>query len=96
MVAKAPSRKRDDVTSRKRDNDNTPPKTKGPGSPERFQGKPRGPARFAKREIVRFSSAAERVGAERVQLNLDGSLQAIFAKQAPAADLEPSEPGALP
>jgi hypothetical protein len=94
MVAKTPARKRDEVTSQKRGDDDTPPK--GPGSPARFKGKPRGPARFTKREIVRFSSAAERVGAERVQLNLDGSLQAIFVKQAPAADLEPSEPGALP
>jgi hypothetical protein len=94
MVAKTPARKRDDVTSRKRDDDSTPPK--GPGSPVQLRGHPRGPARFTKREIVRFSSAAERAGAERVQLNLDGSLQAIFAKQAPAAALGSSEPGALP
>jgi hypothetical protein len=85
MGAKAPARKRDDVTSQKRD-DNKSPKTKGPGSPKRFKGKPRGPARFTKGEIVRFSSAAERVGAERVQLNLDGSLQAIFAKTSPQED----------
>ena len=84
MAAKTPARKRDDVTSRKRDDDSTPPK--GPGSPARFKDKPRGPNRFTKREIVRFSSAAESAGAERVQLNLDGSLQAIFAKTSPQQD----------
>jgi hypothetical protein len=42
MVDKASARKRDDVRPRKRDN-TTPPK--GPGSPECFKGKSRGPGR---------------------------------------------------
>ena len=84
MVAKAPARKRNDVASQTRDDNSTPPK--GPGSPARFKDKPRGPNRFTKREIMRFSSAAESAGAERVQLNLDGSLQAIFAKTSPQQD----------
>jgi hypothetical protein len=84
MVTKAPSQ----------DCDDTPPKTTNPGSPGRFKGVPRGPARFTKREVARFFSAAERAGnVERVQLNPDGSLQAIFAKQGPATEPNPWDQG---
>ena len=84
MAAKAPAQKRDDATSQKRDDD-TPQKTNSPGSPARFKGVRRGLARFTQRELARFFRAADRAGnVERVQLNPDGSIQAILAKQAPA------------
>jgi hypothetical protein len=81
MAAKqAPARKRDDVTSRKRDNDDTPPK--GPGSPERFKGKKRGPNRFNKRELKRAVEVAEAVGGVAcVEVTLDGHIQLVLAGQ---------------
>jgi hypothetical protein len=85
MVAKkASARRRDDVTSRKRDNDDsTPPK--GPGSPARFKGKKRGPNRFNKRELKRAMEVAEAVGGVAcVELTPDGRIQLILAGQAPA------------
>jgi hypothetical protein len=80
MVTKAPSRKRDD----------TPPKTNSSGSPARFKGHPRSPARFKERELARALRAAKRAGnVESVQLNPDGTVRMILAKQAPIADSNP-------
>jgi hypothetical protein len=69
--------------ARKRDNDDTPPK--GPGSPERFKGKKRGPNRFNKRELKRAVEVAEAVGGVAcVEVTLDGRIQLVLAGQAPA------------
>ena len=81
MVAKAPVRKRDDVTSQKRDEDILP-NTDNPGSPARFKGRPRGPARYnPTKEAVK---AAKRVGATRVELMPDGCINIILGED-PAA-----------
>jgi hypothetical protein len=93
MVArKAPARRRDDVTvAQKRDHDDTP--TKGPGSPARFKGKPRGPARFKKRELTRAVKAAKDAGVECVELMPDGRIQMILAGQAPTTEPNPWDEG---
>jgi hypothetical protein len=78
MATKIPARKRDDVTSQKRD-DGAPPQT---GSPARFKGRRRSVAKFRERELARALRAAKRAGGvARVQLNLDGSIQMILAGQ---------------
>ena len=86
MAAKqAPARRRDDVTvAQKRDHDDTP--TKGPGSPARFKGVPRGPAKFRERDAVKIVKAARRAGAERVELMPDGRYNIILGEQVRAAD----------
>jgi hypothetical protein len=88
MAATTPSRKRDDVTSR-----SPKSKPKGPGSPERFNGVPRGPGRFTERELARAARAAQRTGGvASMVLNLDGSLELIFAKpEAPTTEPNPWE-----
>jgi hypothetical protein len=80
MAAKTPARKHDDVTSRKRDDD-TP--AKGPGSPARFKGNPRGPARSSKvHDLTKAMKVAKRVGGvARVELLPDGRIQMILAGQ---------------
>jgi hypothetical protein len=82
MVAKGPSRKRDDVTSRKRDNDDIPPK--GPGSPARFKGKPRGPGRSCQvGNLKKAMKVVAKLGG-RVEVMPDNSIHLIPAGQAPA------------
>ena len=86
MAAKTPARKRDDVTSRKRDNDDIPPK--GPGSPERFKGKKRGPGRIFKEGALKkaMKVVAKQGGGARIDLMPDGRITIIPAGQAPATD----------
>ena len=69
--------------------DDTSPKTDSPGSPPRFKGKPRGPARFKKRELTRAVKAAKDAGVECVELMPDGRIHLILAGQTPAADSNP-------
>jgi hypothetical protein len=66
--------------------DDNPPKTKGPGSPARFKGVPRGPAKFRERDAVKIVKAARRAGAERVELMPDGRYNIILGEQVRAAD----------
>jgi hypothetical protein len=105
MLAKnAPARKRDDVTSRKRGNDDTPPK--GPGSPACFKGKKRGPGRgFKVSDLTKaMKVVAKQGGGACVELMPDGRINIILAEQTSATDgLRPPEPegssspsGALP
>jgi hypothetical protein len=71
--------------SHQRDDD-SPPKTKNPGSPPRFKGVPRGPAKFRERDIAKVVKAARRVGGERVEVMPDGRINIILGEQARAAD----------
>jgi hypothetical protein len=69
--------------------DDSPPKTKAPGSPARFKGVPRGPAKFRERDAVKIVKAARRAGAERVELMPDGRYNIILGEQARPADPNP-------
>ena len=65
------------------------PKT-GPGSPERFKGRPRGPGRFKQRDVARAVRAAQQAGGvARVEVALDGHIHLILAEQAPKPDSNP-------
>jgi hypothetical protein len=60
------------------------------GSPARFKGHPRSPAKFREREVARAVRAANRAGGvARVELMPDGRIQMILVGQAPAADSNP-------
>ena len=79
-MAKAPSRKRNDVASQKRDNDN-PPKKKGPGSPARFKGKPRGPGLSCKMPHLTNAMKVVAKHGGRVEIMPDGRIIIIPAGQ---------------
>jgi hypothetical protein len=84
MVAKAPARKRNDATSQ--ECDDTLPKTNspGPGSPDRFGGKPRGRARANLRETTKLLKAMRRAGGSfRLEFTPDG--RPVIVDQAPAS-----------
>ena len=77
MAAKvSPSHQRDD---------DIPPKTKGSGSPARFKGVPRGPARSFKEDVLKkaMKVVAKLGGGARIELMLDGRI-IILTGQAPA------------
>jgi len=60
------------------------------GSPDRFKGHPRPPAKFRERELARALRAANRAGGiARVELKPDGSIHLIPAGQAPVAEPNP-------
>ena len=72
MVARTPSRKRDDTAQKS-------------GSPARFKGHPRTAARFKEREVARAVRAAKRAGGvARVELTLDGHINIVLAEGAAA------------
>ena len=65
------------------------PKT-GPGSPERFKGRSRGPGRFKQRDVARAVRAAQQAGGvARVEVAPDGHIHLILAEQAPKPDSNP-------
>jgi len=69
--------------------DDTSPKTDSPGSPPRFKGKPRGPAKFREREVARALRIAKRAGGvASVQLTPDGRIQLVLGAPTVAADTE--------
>ena len=76
MVAKAPSQKRDD---------DTPPKKKGPGSPARFKGKPRGPGLSCKMPHLTnaMKVVAKLGGGARIELMLDGRIIIVTGQDHP-------------
>jgi hypothetical protein len=56
-------------------------KPQGPGSPARFKGVPRGPARFKERDAARAVKAAKRAGGvARVELMPDGRINIILGE----------------
>ena len=60
------------------------------GSPARFKGHPRAPARFKEREVARALRAANRAGnVARIKLMPDGSIDFIPVEHAPIADTNP-------
>jgi hypothetical protein len=77
MATRAPREKRDD---------GTPPK--GPGSPERFHGKKRGPAKFKLRETTRIVSGAKRGGASAVEVLPDGRIRILFGEPPPTTSTD--------
>jgi hypothetical protein len=76
MAAKVPSHKRDD---------DIPPKTKGPGSPARFKGVPRGPARSFKEGALKkaMKVVAKLGGGARIELMLDGRIIILTGQDHP-------------
>jgi hypothetical protein len=56
------------------------------GTPDRFKGHPRSPAKFRERELARALRAANRAGGiARIELMPDGSIHLIPAGQTPTA-----------